>query len=641
MACHDVGPRSRALLGALVLALGIPQVAVAQAFWNTELLGSFKRGSRDVYAAVWGYTAPDGTEIAIIGSADGTSFIDATNPRVLAEVQFVRGPTSIWREMQTHGHYAYIVTEGGGGMQIVDLVDPHNPVLVNTYDASFSTAHTIHIRDGFAYVNGTNRGLRILDLADPVHPVEVGVWDTRYTHDSFVRGDILYTCNINSGGFTSVDVSDKAHPQELAFTQYNGPTHNAWSTEDGNFLLTTDEVDGGHLRIWDVANPRSPNLVAEWSADATASIHNVVVKGDSAYIAYYTEGLQVLDISDPRAPLQVGYYDTWPGLSGGFSGNWGVYPFARNGSIYLSDIQGGLFVVKMATGGAPVLDFRLSAPSSRLASPGQSQILFFFDIFNGASGARVFDLTASTNAGWPVNVQPQITVPRTGTEAVLVTVQVPPSIASPMRVDVQLCAQSQTTAHSACARTKIAVPVTLQSFEATPDGDGIDLRWRLARDGDEQGVLVMARAVAGGAFEGLARLHLDTDRFHDTNVVPGTTYAYRLVFEVAGEPHVLGEVRLELAAPATSRLLGNVPNPFNPSTQIRFELARAGDVELDVHDVRGRLLRRLSGSGLAPGVHAVTWDGQDDAGRPQPSGIYLYEIFSRGWRERGRMTLVR
>jgi hypothetical protein len=130
--------RQRGAVLAALLAI-VAGEASAQGYYNVELLGRFSH-NREAYAAVWGYTAPDGTELAIIGSASGTSFIDATDPRRPVEVAFVDGPPSRWREMQTHSHYAYIVNETGGGMQIVDLVDPQLPVLVAEFDSTFTPA---------------------------------------------------------------------------------------------------------------------------------------------------------------------------------------------------------------------------------------------------------------------------------------------------------------------------------------------------------------------------------------------------------------------------------------------------------------------------------------------------------------------
>jgi flagellar hook assembly protein FlgD len=73
-------------------------------------------------------------------------------------------------------------------------------------------------------------------------------------------------------------------------------------------------------------------------------------------------------------------------------------------------------------------------------------------------------------------------------------------------------------------------------------------------------------------------------------------------------------------------LLPNVPNPFNPSTELRFELDRPGIVELNIYDARGFLVRSLIAGHYAAGLHRVMWDGADRAGRPAASGVYQVRL---------------
>ena len=70
----------------------------------------------------------------------------------------------------------------------------------------------------------------------------------------------------------------------------------------------------------------------------------------------------------------------------------------------------------------------------------------------------------------------------------------------------------------------------------------------------------------------------------------------------------------------------NVPNPFNPQTTIRFELAEAGPVTLAVFDAQGRRVATLARGFYAAGEHAAAWDGRDATGRPVGSGVYLYRL---------------
>jgi hypothetical protein len=390
-----------------------------------------------------------------------------------------------------------------------------------------------------------------------------------------------------------------------------------------------------------VGNPGAPIQVSEWQAHPTASIHNVTVKGDSAYLSYYTEGLQVLDISDPSVPLPVAWYDTYLGVSGGFRGNWGVWPFARTGAIYLSDIRRGLVVVALTAGQSPA-DFMLSAPAGQVVLPEQPRTHLFFEVTNLAAQSTTYTVSASNSLGWEMEVPATVTVPGSSTDAVPVTVEVGGPLDGPTRVDVEMCLVSQRSGTGQCAASRLAVPVVLQGFEAQAQAEAVALAWHLAVGGAETGELVLERAAAAGAFAERGRFALGSGAYRDRDVQAGTTYVYRLILQREGAAgRLLGERRVELAAPARSRLFGNAPNPFNPQTRLRFELARAGDVQVTVYDLRGRLVRRIVQPGLEAGRQEIAWDGADGRGRPLPSGIYFYLLRSGAWQARGRMTLAR
>lgn len=95
-------------------------------------------------------------------------------------------------------------------------------------------------------------------------------------------------------------------------------------------------------------------------------------------------------------------------------------------------------------------------------------------------------------------------------------------------------------------------------------------------------------------------------------------------------------------APAlASRLEGNRPNPFNPSTNVHFEVARSGRATLKVYDVRGRLVRTLAEREFESGRHRVGWDGRNDGGQPMASGVYLLEMVAGDYRGQHKMILAR
>ncbi len=78
-----------------------------------------------------------------------------------------------------------------------------------------------------------------------------------------------------------------------------------------------------------------------------------------------------------------------------------------------------------------------------------------------------------------------------------------------------------------------------------------------------------------------------------------------------------------------ARLLANAPNPFNPSTKLRFVMDRAGDAALNVYDAAGRLVRAFPAASYESGEHFVTWDGRDAAGRAVASGVYQVRMSAR------------
>jgi len=335
-----------AVLGALL----VPVAGGAQSSFNVTL-----HWNANTYAGTndcWGYTSPGGTEIAIFGHQTGTAFVDATDPPNAVEIWNLPGPTSIWRDIKTYQHYAYVVTEGGGagtGLQIVDLADPLNPVHVGTYTgAGFTTAHNlwIDVPTGVAYACGSTGGMHILSLANPEAPVELDFFTPYYIHDLWVGDGVAYAGAISSGSLRIIDVTNPSNPFTIASHFYAGAnTHNAWPNAAKTHVLTTDEVSLGHVKVWDITALPAISLAAEYTAPDPAIVHNVLIEDEIAYMSYYAAGTRIVDVTDPTNPVEVGHYDTTT-RQGGFDGCWGVYPFRADDVYYASDRQNGFFILE-------------------------------------------------------------------------------------------------------------------------------------------------------------------------------------------------------------------------------------------------------------------------------------------------------
>ncbi len=319
------------------------------------------------YSAIWGYTAPDGREYAILGVngsssvpyPGGTSIIDITDAPTVQQVAFIGGPNSSWREMKTYKHYAYVVTEAGGGVQIINLSQlPDTAWLVKSFNytsagKNISRVHSVSLHDGFLYLNGCANwapgGTVIFDLRnDPENPVYAGEYQPAYLHDTYVLRDTIYGSAINGQGLYIADARNKSSIQPIGLISYSGSgTHNAWVTKDRQHVITTDEIGSTAktLKFWDISNlPTIPSSPVSTYTPAPGQIeHNVTVRGDYAYVAWYSAGVQVVNVSNPAVPVNAGGYDTSPTTSG-YNGAWGVYPYFPSGKIIAGDIQNGLWV---------------------------------------------------------------------------------------------------------------------------------------------------------------------------------------------------------------------------------------------------------------------------------------------------------
>ncbi len=107
------------------------------------------------------------------------------------------------------------------------------------------------------------------------------------------------------------------------------------------------------------------------------------------------------------------------------------------------------------------------------------------------------------------------------------------------------------------------------------------------------------------------------------------------------QPTALSVSSSETAKPAAFGLLGNYPNPFNPSTTIRFSLPSAGIAELVVYNIAGQKIRELTAGRMEAGTHSVVWNGRNQQGNTVSSGVYIAQLKMEGKVESRRMTLVK
>lgn len=186
------------------------------------------------------------------------------------------------------------------------------------------------------------------------------------------------------------------------------------------------------------------------------------------------------------------------------------------------------------------------------------------------------------------------------------------------------------------------VSVAITSFDARAVDRGVELRASFASTFDAVFVNVY-RAEGGATFNAIATESQGgrgSFTYVDETAVAGHSYKYQIgVVDQDGEfMSPTQEVRL----PTVSvQLLQNTPNPFNPTTSIRFVLPASEHVTLTVYDVNGRLVRTLVDGVEGNGSHDVKWDGRDAAGSPVGSGIYFYRLQAGKFSESKKMVMLK
>lgn len=349
-----------------------------------DLVGRLDLQDLDAAAGndIWGWTDPqDGTEYALVGLNNGTAFIslaDPENPLLLGKLPTQTG-NSIWRDIKVYANHAYIVSEAAGhGMQVFDLTQLRGvPSPPQTFSptgvySGFGNAHNIVINEasGYAYAVGTNTfsgGAHFIDLANPASPQAAGGFSSSgYSHDAQVvtysGPDTDYTgreiyIGANENEVVVADVTDKNNPVRISGLNYPnlGYTHQGWFTEDQRYFIVGDELDEINLGlnsrtlIFDFQDMDNPVLAFSYSGPTRAIDHNGYVSGNSFYLANYTAGVRVVDLSGigSQTLSESGFFDTFPTSDvADFDGVWSLYPFLGSGHILISDISSGFFVIK-------------------------------------------------------------------------------------------------------------------------------------------------------------------------------------------------------------------------------------------------------------------------------------------------------
>ena len=379
---HTWGIKSNPFIACILLLWWSIPLLDAQVYeYKTTKLSQWN-GAGTEYSDIWGYAA-GGKEYAILGSATRIIFFNVSDPASPVLIKsFGPFPSTSWREIKTYGHYAYTVSDVSdpGGIRIFDLQYlPDSVVMVRQTTAFFTLCHMPFIDEANArlYCAGTNtqrNGVIVLDLsARPDSPTVIinQVLPRNYIHDVYVRNNIMYASH-GGNGLSIYNCTGNACGPELMSYIPGGYNHSSWINPAGNWLVNAVETQGVPLRLIPLTSPttidpanikafKSKTLRQQYPAGNPADTfsigHNPYFVGNLVYASYYTDGVQIFDVSDPNHINRIAYFDTdrtSTSYSPVFRGCWGVYPFLPSGNILASDIQSGMWIFKVNASALPI-----------------------------------------------------------------------------------------------------------------------------------------------------------------------------------------------------------------------------------------------------------------------------------------------
>jgi hypothetical protein len=332
--------------------------------------------------------------------------------------------------------------QGFAGLALYDVTNPAKPKELGRLPSGVvSGVHEVGVvqrPDGrvlalaavpysFNLTEGRQGDLRIIDITDPRRPRQVADWDVRRDGPAETRGQLAARRDVFdhsawpfdkgnkvfasfwSAGVQFLDISDPSSPRLIGQTPYRPEdgyrgAHSGWFNEDETLFVQNDEtmlaVGSGSRRTWtfqrvfdtsDLARPRLLSTFATEAAvpgkdgrvavDGVYSVHNAVVKGDLSYASWYSDGVRVVDLSDPAHPREIASFvppptsprQTAATAQGGRRDMpvvWGVFPWKD--LVLASDMNSGLWVFRVTAGAkAPNGGGSGSAPGGSGAAPAQ------------------------------------------------------------------------------------------------------------------------------------------------------------------------------------------------------------------------------------------------------------------------------
>jgi hypothetical protein len=564
---------------------------------------------------------------------------DPTNPTVAGSYDTPGAST----ELAISGDYVYIA-DGDTELQVINITDPTNPTLVGSYTDLNVVSEGIAISGSLAYLATSGwPGIIVFDISNPASPAFVDNY--QLPADAYgvtLDGDYAYVAT-GAVGINVLDARERGlnqtmnQGQSLAFatpvsnivavkTTTSHTDSISWELSTNGTSWTSLKADGkwqskslsGTSLMWRSThtymvggdNPTASNLDIQWLYDH-ASIDSIVDvpddQGGWVRIFFESSGYDGEEVGIP-----LSYYGIWQRVDG-FQGAAAVAGASHG--------ETGGFPI-LVRNGRKFVDTQSPAAAAEFP-PGQWEwVATVPALQEDHYVARVPTVVDSMVSGINYSVY-VITAHRS--DPSLWYVGLPDSGYSVDNI----------------------APGVPQGFSVAYNSGSNLLQWQKSPEEDFQHYVIYRSTEPDFDPDPGNLAHATADEQWLDPVAEGWRYHYKITAvdhagnesEATGPETATGATETEV--PQSFALHQNVPNPFNPTTTIAFDLPKRASVRLAIYDVSGQMICMLVDAEMAPGRKSVRWDGMDATGRKVASGVYFYRLQTPAFGQSKKMILLR
>ena len=190
---------------------------------------------------------------------------------------------------------------------------------------------------------------------------------------------------------------------------------------------------------------------------------------------------------------------------------------------------------------------------------------------------------------------------------------------------------------------------TIVGFELSSQNDHVTLNWEDVNI-DGFSYYILERSTSDNFNTDVVLNYLSNNFFEDDQLEYDTEYFYRVAYfadELSEYSDTLSIVLQQLdndsdvQYPSSFKLYSNYPNPFNPTTEIRYSILEDTFVSITIYDVQGRSVKSLVNQNQDAGIYLTNWNAKNEQGVLVPAGMYFYSIQTKNFNQTKKMVLLK